>query len=172
MLRLIQQIGCEQTNVARVVGNDQALGRRQDLHAHHAVALNFELRAGHGWATGAEHLAAGGDRFGPKCERCHTRRSVGTKHVAQPELLGHHQHCRVDLAVRAGDWWHDDGDLGYARHDSRRANLDQHAGEGALATRHKQTGTGDGCSLLADHQTRLELQSPVAVLQDLFVKAT
>ena len=33
--------------------------------------------------------------------------------------------------------WHDNGDLRHARHDGWRANLDEHAWEGALAARHK-----------------------------------
>ena len=44
MLGLVEEVGREQAEVGRLVGQDQALGGGEDLHADDAVALHLELR--------------------------------------------------------------------------------------------------------------------------------
>ena len=135
------------------------------------MALDLQLGTRHGRAAGPQHLAAGGDRLGAKRQRGDTRRTVGPEDLAQAELLGDDQHGRIDLAVRAGDGRYDNGDLGNACHDGGGTDLHQHAGEGALAARHKESGTRDRRALLANHQARLDIEAPVTVLQRALVEA-
>ena len=151
MLGLVEQVGSQQPRVGSGVGDDQALGRGEDLHAADTMALDLELGTRDGWAAGTQHLAAGGDRLGAKRQRGDTGRTVGAEDLTQTELLGDDQHGWIHLAVRTRDGRHDHGDLRNACHHGGGTDLHQHAGERALAARHEETGTRNGRALLADH---------------------
>ena len=65
-----------------------------------------------------------------------------------------------------------DGDVAYARHDSRGAELREHARIAGLAARAEEPGRGDGGDLLADHEARIALEAPVAPsLEEALVEA-
>ena len=93
VLGLVQQVGRGEARVGAVVGDHHALGRPEDHHRRHAVALHLDLRAGHRRAAGADDLAHLRDR-----RRC---RSRARRHPPGPLTAEHVARCRACGTRRA-----------------------------------------------------------------------
>ncbi len=143
-----------------------ALGRPEDHHRRHPVALHLDLGAGDGRTTRADDLANLRDRLRTETEGGDTRRPVDAEHVVDAELAAHHQYRRVDAATAVGHRRHDQRDQWHAGDHRRHAELVGDARVAGLAAGHEQTGRTDRRDLLADVQTGLALEAPVGGTAD------
>lgn len=161
VLGFVQQVGRGKASIGGVVGDDDALGRPEDHHRGHAVALHLHLCTRDRRTAGADDLAhlRDGLRAEPECgDPCW---AVDAKHVGDAELAAHDQHGRVDAAAAIGHRRHHQRQRGHTRNGGGHGQLVRNAGVAGLAAGHEQTGTGDGRDLLAHGQARLALEAPV-----------
>ena len=162
VLGLDQQVGGQPDRVGLAVGDHEALGRAEQHHRRHAVALHLDLGARHRRRSRADDLAHARDRLGAERQRGDAGRAVDAEHVGDAELAAHDEHRRVDRAAAARHRRHDEHDPRHAGDDRRHAELVGDARVARLPGRHEQPGRRDRRDLLADAQPRLGLEAPVA----------
>ena len=161
MLGLDQQVCGEQARIGRIVRDHEALGRPEQHHRRHPVALHLDLRDRDRRRPRADDLSHPRDRFGSEAERRDTGRTVDTEHATDPELATHHEHRRVDLAGAARHGRDDQGQLGHPGHDRRHSELIRDARIAGLAGRREQAGRRDRGDLLSDREAGLGFDAPV-----------
>ena len=161
MLGFDEQVGSEAHRVGRVIGNDHALGGAEQHHGGHPVPLHFHLGAGDGRRAGAHNLAYLGERVGAEAECRDTRRPVHAEHLGDTELAAHGEHRWVHLTGTAGYRRHHQSDVGHTGHHCGHAELVGDAGVAGFAAGHEQPSRRDGGDLLAHHQARFALETPV-----------
>ena len=162
MFRLDQQVGGETHRVGTAVGDHDALGRAEQHHRRHAVALHLDLGERHGRRSGTDDHPHLGDRLRAETHGGDTGRPIDAEHVGDPELAAHDEHRRVDRPVGpAWDRGHDENDLGDPGDDSRGGQLVGDARVAGLARRYEEAGRGDRGQLLADDEAGFGLEAPV-----------
>ena len=88
VLGLDQQVGGEAHGVGGGVGDHQALGRAEQHHRRHAVALHLDLGARDRRRAGPDDLAHLRDRLGAEAEGGDAGRTVDAEHVARCRACG------------------------------------------------------------------------------------
>ncbi len=162
MLGLDQQVGGEAPRVGSAVGDHHALGRSEQHHRRHPVALHLDLGEGHRRRPGADDHPHLGDRLRAEPHGGDTCRTVDAKHVGDPQLATYDEDCRIDGGVVAPrDRRNHEHDLGDTSRRGRRRQLVGDTGVARFAGRNEQADRIDSGQLLADDQSRLGLEAPV-----------